>query len=111
MELKEVNFFTSLEDFLVLYNLDLIRQYQILSYRVDCYIPKINLIIEFDEEHHKYNIELDKKRESKIKNKLKCQFIRCKSSDSIGYNLGIISLFILKREKQLKNGLVEVLSN
>ena len=37
------------------------------KYRLDCYIEKYNLIIEFDEQQHKYSIDVDTNRINEIK--------------------------------------------
>ena len=62
----------------------IIRQYYVesLGYFVDGYIPELNLVIEIDEKYHqnKYYIKRDKRRESEIKNKLNCTFVRIKDN-------------------------------
>jgi len=52
-----------------LYNVKLELQKSVCNgkYRLDCYIERYNLIIEFDEEQHKYTVEADKTRIDKIK--------------------------------------------
>lgn len=54
----------------------IIRQYPILGYYIDGYIPELNLAIEIDESHHKNRVEKDIKRENAIKQELNCIFIR-----------------------------------
>jgi hypothetical protein len=44
-------------------------------YYVDFYILELNICIEYDERHHKYNTG-DKERQTYIENKLGCKFIR-----------------------------------
>jgi|SaaInlStandDraft_1057018.scaffolds.fasta_scaffold11403_4 hypothetical protein len=61
---------------------DFIPQYEIPSelsaYFVDFYIPKYNVVIEYDEDGHyeKRNIKKDKERQEYIEDKLGCEFIR-----------------------------------
>jgi very-short-patch-repair endonuclease len=56
----------------------IIKQFGIGDYFIDWYIPELNLGIEFDENHHKFNYIQDSIREKYIKEKLKCNFIRFK---------------------------------
>ena len=55
---------------------EILKEYKVLNYRVDWYIPELNIVIEFDEEHHKNQIKEDRKREHEIKNHLGCIFLR-----------------------------------
>lgn len=48
----------------------------VLSYFVDYYEPNLNLVIEWDEAHHKKQIAEDKKRQEDIKQHLGCRFFR-----------------------------------
>lgn len=50
------------------YNLNLLRQYSVCNgkYRIDCYIPKYRIAIEYDENNHNYQKEEDKIREQEI---------------------------------------------
>lgn len=36
------------------------------KYKIDCYIEKFHLAIEYDEKHHAYQTDEDKKRENEI---------------------------------------------
>ena len=45
-------------------------QYPILNYRIDFFMPDVNMIIEYDEEQHKYSKEEDIKRIKEIKAEL-----------------------------------------
>lgn len=45
-------------------------QYQILNYRIDFFMPDLHMIVEYDEEQHKYSKEKDENRINKIKEKL-----------------------------------------
>lgn len=54
------------------------RQYNVLGYRIDLYLPELNIAVEFDEAFHNRNSKpiLDKKREIEIINKIGCTFFR-----------------------------------
>lgn len=66
----------------IIYNLfsnyKIYEQYPVYggTYRVDWYIPELNLAIEYDELHHIYNKEQDEERQKIIEKELKCKFIR-----------------------------------
>ena len=53
-----------------------VPQFEVLSYRVDIYVPELNLAIEFDESHHKGQQRADERRQSAIAAELGCRFIR-----------------------------------
>ena len=56
---------------------DAYRQYKVGSYYVDLYIPKLNIVVECDEDGHKGRNAMDEHiREEFIKAKLGCEFIR-----------------------------------
>ena len=56
---------------------EMVEQYQIGRYRVDLYFPRWKLIIECDENEHKYNTDADANREKNIKDLSNdCSFIR-----------------------------------
>jgi len=48
----------------------------VLGYFLDYYEPKENIVIEWDEKHHKYIKDKDAKRQSLIKEHLGCRFFR-----------------------------------
>lgn len=54
------------------------RQFKVGKYRIDFYIPKYNLAIEYDEKHHLSlkNKKKDILREKEIKKIINCEFIR-----------------------------------
>lgn len=65
-------------------------QYCVDDYFVDMYLPEYNLVIECDEYGHtKYNNEKDKERETYIKNKLKCDFLRF-NPDEKNFNIILV---------------------
>lgn len=59
-----------------LLKITLIRQFKVLSYRIDGYDPINNVAYEIDEPAHLHKIEKDAKREEEIKNILNCTFVR-----------------------------------
>ena len=63
-----------------LINKRITRQYQIIGYVVDGYIPEDNIVIEIDEKHHydrQGNLrERDMRRQQLISESLECDFIR-----------------------------------
>lgn len=54
----------------------MIEQYPVDLYRIDIYIPEINLAIEYDEDRHKRQEKEDKERQEYIISVLKCTFMR-----------------------------------
>ena len=53
-----------------------IPQHKVLNYRLDWYIPELNLVIEFDESGHADRTELDIVRQAQIEKHLGCRFLR-----------------------------------
>jgi very-short-patch-repair endonuclease len=53
-----------------------IPQYKVLNYRIDFYLPELNIAIEYDEKHHNSKKKSDKDRQFEIQSVLKCDFIR-----------------------------------
>ena len=86
---KEIRFLDMLEESLKPFNITGVRQYNILGYRIDYYIPSLNIAIEYDENDHKnYSYEKQEGRQKEIENKLGCRFIRVTDSDSHSFNVG-----------------------
>jgi len=72
------------------------RQYKVLSYFIDLYIPEYKLAIECDEYNHKhYDRDKDINRQEIIEKKLKCQFIRFNPDDA-DFKLLILTSNILQ---------------
>lgn len=64
------------------YNKKILRQYYVIGYFLDGYIPELNLAIEVDEKYHfiENNLSLhDIKRQQEIEDELKCQFLRVRA--------------------------------
>ena len=88
---KEIEFLDQLEQALQPFNIKGIRQYNILSYRIDYYIPSINIAIEYDENNHRdYSYETHEGRQKEIENQLKCRFIRISDDNTNSYNIGFV---------------------
>lgn len=99
LERKEIEFFTELGEALEPMNLTLNTQHHVLNYRLDGYIPSLNLAIEYDEEHHKHNIEKDKHRQTIIEKESGCDFIRLSELDSNAKNIGKIMAKVVDKLK------------
>lgn len=88
---KEIEFLDQLEESLKPFNIKGIRQYYILSYRIDYYIPSLNIAIEYDENDHKnYTYEQHEGRQKEIEKELNCKFIRVSDKNTNSYNVGLV---------------------
>lgn len=88
---KEIEFIEQLEETLKPFNLIGIRQYKINSYRIDYYIPSLNLAIEYDENDHQgYSYEAHEGRQKEIEDTLKCRFIRVTDNNTNNFNIGLV---------------------
>lgn len=94
-ERKEIKFISQLEEFLKEYNIKGINQYSILGYRIDYYIPKLKLAIEYDENNHSgYSYETQEGRQKQIEKELGCKFIRLSDNCSDLKNIAKVSKYI-----------------
>ena len=94
---KEIEFINQLEEALEPFNIKGERQYPVLNYRIDYYIPELNIAIEYDENDHKnYSYESHEGRQLKIEQTLGCRFIRVSDSKTNTYNIGYVIKMILK---------------
>ena len=99
---KEINFLDKLEQALKPFNITGKRQYQVLNYKIDYYIPTLNIAIEYDENGHSwYTYEQHEGRQKEIEKELGCKFIRVTDNHSDEYNLG----YIIKRIYEMDNNL------
>lgn len=88
---KEIEFIDQLEETLKPFNLIGIRQYKINSYKIDYYIPSLNLAIEYDENDHLgYSYEAHEGRQKEIEDTLKCRFIRVTDDNTNNFNIGLV---------------------
>jgi very-short-patch-repair endonuclease len=79
-------------------NLTLIKQFEIGGYRIDAFIPELNICIEYDEKHHSLQIEKDKKREQEIEKLFNnnVKFIRINKGHEVeGYGHFLKTLYTL----------------
>ena len=61
------------------------------NYRIDCYIPSLNIAIEYDENGHaNYTYEEHEGRQKEIEEMLKCRFIRVSDKNTHEYNIGLV---------------------
>ncbi|MBC6695257.1 hypothetical protein H9L25_00495 [Terrisporobacter mayombei] len=68
-----------------------VKQYPVLGYRIDYYIPDLNIAIEYDENDHKYyTYEQHEGRQKEIEEKLGCRFIRVSDRNSDEYNIDYV---------------------
>lgn len=97
-ERKETMFIEELEKSLLGFGeIKGVKQYNVLNYRVDYFIPLYNVVIEYDENDHKnYTYEQQEGRQQEIKDALAkifdypCKFIRVSDKNSNSYNIGLI---------------------
>jgi very-short-patch-repair endonuclease len=84
---------------------DVEYQKTILTYRVDFYIPQLNMVIEYDEDYHRQVkvSEYDKKREADIQAAIGCLFLRIPARYDTIRALGYISSIILQRCLEIEN--------
>ena len=88
---KEIEFLDLLEEALEPFDIKGERQYSILNYRIDYYIPKLNIAIEYDENEHKhYTYEAHDGRQLEIEKELGCRFVRVSDNKSNAYNIGYV---------------------
>ena len=86
---NEIEFVDMLTRVLEPFDLPLIKQKRVGKYKVDVYIPKVNIVIEYDENGHKYYDDKEEaSREDFIRNELGSELIRVNSNDGHGWNVG-----------------------
>lgn len=104
---SEIRFKDKLLDFYNALGYDVHCQYAVGGYRVDFYIKKINLAIEYDEnDHSHYDVEKEVERERYIKSNLKCDFIRLSDKSTDCYNLGVIAKYMIDKMIGIQDGIV-----
>lgn len=91
---KELIFLDKLEKSLKPFDIVGEKQYYVknengTNYRIDYYIPELNIAIEYDENGHAdYTYEQHEGRQEYIENKLGCRFVRVTDKESDEYNIG-----------------------
>lgn len=101
---KEIEFLNILETQLKMFGfLKFERQYSKLkcgNYRIDLFLPEINIAIEYDETKHKYyTYEQQELRQKLIEEELKCSFIRVSDNKSHIENSAIVLRELMKLNK------------
>lgn len=93
----ELEFSNQLTDYLTELDIEVLYQYKVLNYRIDFYLPDLNIAIEYDEEYHMTvkQKNLDKIRQTAIEKEIGCKFIRISVALSVGAALA-------KIQKELK---------
>jgi len=87
----EIEFFKLLNPIINSLGYEIINQYKVLNYRLDGYIPDLNLAIEYDENNHdQYTYEKHEDRQAKIEHELGCEFVRVTDEYDYGVALGIV---------------------
>lgn len=91
LEREEIEFIDQLEDALKPFDIKGQRQYRVLKYRIDYYIPSLQIAIEYDENNHSYySYDSEEGRQKEIENELGCRFIRVSNDKSHSYNIGLV---------------------
>ena len=96
---KEIEFIDKLERALLAFNVTGKKQHNILNYKIDYYIPSLNVAIEYDENGHKdYTYEAHELRQELIQKELGCRFIRVTDNKDDYVNIGLVikELFNIK---------------
>ena len=96
---KEIEFIDKLERALLAFNVTGKKQHNILDYKIDYYIPSLNVAIEYDENGHKdYTYEAQELRQELIEKELGCRFIRVTDEKNDEFNIGLVikELFNIK---------------
>lgn len=100
---KEKYFVDELEEVLNAMNVKCVRQYPILTYRIDLFLPKLNIAIEYDENEHKnYSYEKQELRQDNIEKEMGCHFIRLSDSESNLHNIGVVMADLMREISNMK---------
>ena len=94
---KEIRFLDILEETLKPFNIKGVRQYTVLKYSIDYYIPSLNIAIEYDENNHNhYTYKQHEGRQKEIEEEIGCIFIRVSDKETHFYNVGYVIKEIFK---------------
>lgn len=80
---------------------DIYKQFKVEKCIVDFYLPEVGLVIEYDEKHHKKQIDEDAERQKFIERRLGVEFIRVRVDEEF-YGLNRVIKFLMKK-KELNN--------
>lgn len=102
---REYFFKESITPFLNELGYEVEYQKTILKYRVDFYIPELNMVIEHDEEYHRQKkvSQYDIKREKEIINHTECEFVRIPANFDTIKALGYVAEVIFKIRLKIAN--------
>ena len=88
---KEIEFIDKLERALLAFDVTGKKQHKVLNYKIDYYIPSLNVAIEYDENGHKYyTYEAHELRQELIQKELGCRFIRVTDEKNDEFNIGLV---------------------
>lgn len=62
---------------------DIDTQFKVEEYIVDFYVSEVGLVFEYDEKHHKKQINADEERQKIIEEKLGIEFIRVNEGEEL----------------------------
>lgn len=97
----EIEFLDSLKQSLQPFGIEGSNQFKVLNYRIDFYIPKLNIAIEYDEESHIYKSSEDSLRQKEIEKEIGCYFIRINTRNTHAWNIGYVIKEILLLKKRI----------
>lgn len=94
----EHSFGKQLEDTLSALDIEIETQKSMFGgkYRIDFYLPKYKIAIEYDEARHQYQQDEDRIRQEAIEKELGCTFVRLDYKDTDAYNVGLVIKNIMK---------------
>lgn len=103
-ENTESEFLYILKQILEPIELNFKQQYFVDGYKLDAYIPSLNIAIEYDDLKHEieHNIYKDVERQEYIENKLGCTFVRCSIRNTHNHNIGLIIKEIININNKVK---------
>ena len=108
---RDENVFIGLIETILADICETIKQYPVLDYRIDLYIPSLKIAIEFDEKKHfesKKNIKEDFERQLIIESELDCTFYRIDERKDILLQIDNIAKLVIEKitgEKQILSGM------
>jgi len=88
-------------------DVELLSQYHVLTdygtFKIDAYVPRLNLAVEVDEPYHENQIAEDAKRQEALEKKLGCSFWRINCNESIYSQVDRLVAWIMEeiREKRI----------
>lgn len=99
---KEIEFLQLLEGVLSPLELTLERQYIVNGYRLDGYVPELNLAVEYDEGQHDFHQGEDYQREQEIRRAVGCKFVRVSYTECDSVNVGYVVKAVMEIQKEMR---------